>query len=267
VAAGNKDKRVVKFFVKPNTNNKSDVYQAERQVLNSVTCSCIEVEAQYEFNTNKSKLLTSANKSDGEITHDNKIMSLASVSATAANKPSTIRPVHVCKVCIDRIWETIVKTTCADVYLETDHLLKGRFLVNAVMLAKKSLVTHNTIVDSGATCHMFPSMDVFKNYVPRSGGHVTLGDDTTKLNVSGGGNTHLKCVDNAIHVPGLGVGLISISVLDAVGYSTVIVGGKLSVLDREGYVAFTATKTQSLYYLDDEYADIFYGGREGSYPR
>ena len=50
--------------------------------------------------------------------------------------------------------------------------------------------------------------------------------------------------------------------LDAVGYTTNIVGGTLTVYDEVGNVAFTGTKRQSLYYLDDEYADILYGGRQ-----
>ena len=85
-------------------------------------------------------------------------------------------------------------------------------------------------------------------------GSVALGDNTKTVKIFGTGNTRLNHIDNALYVPD-----ICQSILDLGGYITTIKDGRLVCRDKFNSVVLTATLTNNLYYLDEQYMQILLG--------
>lgn len=112
------------------------------------------------------------------------------------------------------------------------------------------------IIDSGATRHMLPERGMLTSVREVASGKVVLGNKNYTLNIEGVGDTRLACLQKALLVNGLSLGLISTGQLDLAGYSTTFGQGKGTVIHRSsGEVALTATQRGKLYYVDHEYVD------------
>ena len=109
------------------------------------------------------------------------------------------------------------------------------------------------ILDSGASSHMTPIRDVILALAPWAGS-VSLGDMNVKLPVRGRGLTRLADLSPFLFVPKLTLSLISLSVLDRLGYHTTISGGRL-VVTHHSHLVLTGTRSRAtgLYHLDTNY--------------
>jgi len=115
-------------------------------------------------------------------------------------------------------------------------------------------LTLKVIIDSGATNHMFPDIDVFYEWEefdePR---YVYFGDGRRVL-ITGIGHTCL--VKNALYIPELANGIISISKLDIYGYDIRIRDGKLRVLNQSEEVVMHGSLENDLYELGRLYKQM-----------
>ncbi len=85
------------------------------------------------------------------------------------------------------------------------------------------------IIDFGASSHIMPLISLLVNFYPMSG-TVTLGDKSLQLPITGSGTTRLTQLGQALLVPKLSFGLISISVLNQLGCVTFIANRSLHQL-------------------------------------
>lgn len=130
-------------------------------------------------------------------------------------------------------------------------------LLSVTMLANeiKREINLRVAMDSGATGHMFPCKELFLT-LRSTRGNVSLGDKTKQIEIIGVGNTRLNCIDNALYVPQLRFGIISIPQLDLGGCKTNIENGIMEVRNKYGSVILTGTLVDNLYFLDDKYLQV-----------
>jgi len=82
------------------------------------------------------------------------------------------------------------------------------------------------ILDSGCTSHMLPFRRCFIEYMPEENdSSVNLAGGGHQLSIRGRGSTCL--VSEALHVPDLGEGLLSVSKFDKEGYSILFHNGRI----------------------------------------
>ena len=115
------------------------------------------------------------------------------------------------------------------------------------------------IIDSGASSHMLPCRDLFRDVSCTVQGQVSLGKSDYKLRIAGQGTTAIGSLEAVLWVPGLSFGLISVTRFDAKGYRTVMENGKVVVNSKVGEVVLTGTLKNSLYYLDELYIKKMWG--------
>jgi len=88
----------------------------------------------------------------------------------------------------------------------------------------------NIIIDSGATSHMLNSIDVFQKSFfsyDNNNSKVSLGNNNYKLDITGHGPTALLV--DALYVPNLSVGLLSISKLSDTNHVTLFKANKVYI--------------------------------------
>ncbi len=102
-----------------------------------------------------------------------------------------------------------------------------------------------------------PLISLLVNFSPMSG-TVTLGDRSLQLPITGSGSTRLTQLGQALLVPKLSFGLISISVLDQLGCVTFIANKTLTI-HLNGQIVLRGSLRNGLYHLDSQYSDILFG--------
>ncbi len=119
------------------------------------------------------------------------------------------------------------------------------------------------IVDSGATCHICNSKELFEDFnCVQQPQQVTLGDDR-KLEVVGtgvvklklklpGGETKTGRLSDVLYVPELAYNLLSVPKVTEVGKEVMFDEMQGQILNEEGELIAVAFKTGSLYYLNCE---------------
>jgi hypothetical protein len=124
------------------------------------------------------------------------------------------------------------------------------------------------IIDSGATNHMFPVREMF--YILREHGNsrkrVVFGGGTT-AQIVGEGDTCL--VKDALYIPKLTTGVISVSRLDIAGYKTVAYDGIIEVInvDTDEQVMVGDMTMDGLYELTDIYKRMLCDPDCRNYPK
>ncbi|KAH9767149.1 hypothetical protein KPL71_011170 [Citrus sinensis] len=128
----------------------------------------------------------------------------------------------------------------ADVCVATEEVQKGKW-----------------ILDSGCTFHMSPCQNFFSEYHKIDGGKVMMGNNAV-CKVIGIGNISLKLHNGTIrevkqvrHVPDLKRNLISLGMLDQVGYSVRLEHGKIEILNGVTLV-MKGSRKNGVYVLDGE---------------
>ena len=123
--------------------------------------------------------------------------------------------------------------------------------------------TRNWIVDSGATCHICNSKELFEDFHPLSRPQkVTLGDGHT-LEVIGTGVMEVKLkllgeeskvgrLNEVFYVPTLAYNLLSVAKVTEAGKVITFGGMQGEVIDGQGEVVAVTSKVGSLYYLNSE---------------
>ena len=122
---------------------------------------------------------------------------------------------------------------------------------------------HDWIVDSGATCHICNSKELFEDFHPLSEPQkVALGDGHTleavgtgavevKLELPGGGS-RIGRLNEVLYVPTLAYNLLSVSKAIEAGKTVTFGKTQGEVIDGEGEVVAVASKAGNLYYLKCE---------------
>jgi hypothetical protein len=183
------------------------------------------------------------------------------------------------------MWEAEEEKLQLDVELRdwncADRLYGGRLQSTALQMRlgrpREELIAQvmdvqdlRVIIDSGASGHMFPTRDVFyllKEYAPNVDKMVMFGGGS-QAPIIGIGDTCL--VKDALYVPGLTTGVISVSKLDRSGYITVIGGGTLEVETfREGNTVIVGEleDESNLYELTDMYKRMLLSWDCRVYPK
>ena len=171
---------------------------------------------------------------------------------------------HVLKNCFERI-KAEDKTKQGGSGSETAKGKKPKAnrvgLLTCHVLGAKA--THEWIVDSGATCHICNSKELFTEFRPLSVSQkVTLGDGRT-LEAIGTGAVEVKLkqsdgeyrvgrLGEVLHVPTLAYNLLSVAKSTEAGNVINFSETKGEVVNGQGEVVATASKAGSLYYLDCE---------------
>ena len=119
------------------------------------------------------------------------------------------------------------------------------------------------IVDSGATCHICNSKELYEDFHPlQKPQQVTLGDDHTlaaigtgvvavKLKLPGG-KTKIGRLSDVLYVPELAYNLLSVPKVTEVGKEVTFDELQGHITDDQGEVVAVASNTGSLYYLNCE---------------
>ena len=122
---------------------------------------------------------------------------------------------------------------------------------------------HDWIVDSGATCHICSSKELFQEFQTLSQPtKITLGDSRTveatgrgavevKLNLPGG-KSNTGRLSEVLYVPSLAYNLLSVPKATEAGKTVMFGETRGEIVDEEGEVVAIAMKTGSLYYLNCE---------------
>jgi hypothetical protein len=140
---------------------------------------------------------------------------------------------------IDNNYDGINKNNFNEINCECINL--NRDLINY-----DGIVTNvGYIIDSGATSHMSPYINEFKNFRPEIS-QVKLGNNKIILS-KGRGETDL--LKNVMYIPDLKHGLISISKLDQDGFLTIFKDGKVEITDEYGQLAIHGDLKNGLYHL------------------
>jgi hypothetical protein len=108
------------------------------------------------------------------------------------------------------------------------------------------------IIDSGATSHMSPYLELFhKDSLRPYRESVSLPDFKTSLDVEGKGQC--GALQEVFYVPTLGEGIVSVPTLEVRGCTVVFKNKKAIVYDRDDQIFLTGSYEGGLYYLDEEY--------------
>ena len=112
------------------------------------------------------------------------------------------------------------------------------------------------IFDSGCTEHFVPLSTILTSYTSLVGNNlrVLLGDQSKVLDIVGKGYANI--LGEAYHVPSLTYGLLSVSVFDKLGWSTILADGKVDVLDTLGHIVLADTLRKNLYFLDRTFREL-----------
>ena len=170
---------------------------------------------------------------------------------------------HMQKNCTERIKAESKSKTGA---LSEAERVKKKFskvgLVTSHVLGVRK-PAENWIVDSGATCHICNSKELFDNLRPLSKPQkVTLGDDRT-LEAIGTGAVEVELklpgeeskvgrLSNVLYVPTLAYNLLSVAKVTEAGKTIKFGERRGEVIDNQGEIVAVASKAGGLYYLDCE---------------
>ena len=129
--------------------------------------------------------------------------------------------------------------------------------VNANLVSVSSgnnVLLESWVLDSACSYHMTPKKDWFDTYKPYNGGMVQMGNDATCL-VIGIGSMKIKMFDGVVrvlsivrNVPDLRKILISLGVLDDLGYSYSSKGGIIKIT-KGALMVMKGQKVSTLYRL------------------
>jgi hypothetical protein len=136
---------------------------------------------------------------------------------------------------------------CEESYF-TDDL---RQKLNIKIIESSSCKGLEVILDTGATAHMFPCSIVFQTYVDisKEDRYVSLGDNNLRVPIIGKGRVEL--LGEALHVPNLKFGLISISRFDKNEYSVIIKNQRLYMYNLQEELYLEGYLRNNLYYLKE----------------
>ena len=123
--------------------------------------------------------------------------------------------------------------------------------------------THNWVVDSGATCHICNSKELFEELYPLSRPQkVTLGDDHILEAIGTGavevklklfcGESKIGRLSDVLYVPTLAYNLLSVAKATEGGKTITFGKTRGEVIDDQGEVVAVVIKVGSLYYLNCE---------------
>ncbi|KAJ3833074.1 hypothetical protein F5878DRAFT_665978 [Lentinula raphanica] len=120
-----------------------------------------------------------------------------------------------------------------------------------------------TFADSGATAHFFYDRAVFRNYVPKTG---TVGNSSKKgvsFEIVGQGDVDVRVIHknvvhtltfrNALHAPTIASNLVSISVLDSLGWTMSVGKGHMIFNNPAGKEVFTGRLVDGLYLMEGSF--------------
>ena len=115
------------------------------------------------------------------------------------------------------------------------------------------------ILDSGATSHMTPHRNLTGTLTPVKGS-VSLGDLSVRLMIHSRGLTQIPELGSFLYVPQLSLTLISLPVLDRLGYHTTI-WNKRIIVSHNAATVLTGTLNinDGLYHLDNRYVNLLCG--------
>ena len=120
--------------------------------------------------------------------------------------------------------------------------------------SSNNVLLESWVLDSACSYHMTPKKDWFDTYKPYNGGMVQMGNDAT-CPVIGIGTVKIKMFDGVVrvlsnvrHVPDLRKNLISLGVLDDLGYSYSSKGGIMKIT-KSALMVMKGQKISTLYRL------------------
>jgi hypothetical protein len=139
--------------------------------------------------------------------------------------------------------------SCEESYFTDDLKEKLNIIINE----SSSCEGLEVILDTGATAHMFPCSSVFQTYVDisKEKRYVSLGDNNLQVPIIGKGRVEL--LGEALHVPQLKFGLISISCFDKNEYTVIIQNQKLYMYNLREELYLEGFLRHNLYYLKETY--------------
>ncbi|MBL4704061.1 MAG: DDE-type integrase/transposase/recombinase [Flavobacteriales bacterium] len=112
--------------------------------------------------------------------------------------------------------------------------------------------TMRIIIDSGASCHMFPHDSILKDVVALNG-TVRLGDGMKVIPIMGIGQTNIDCIQDVRLVPDVNFGVISIGIFDTMGFLTVFENGVCTIKDRQNQTVLVGHLENNLYFVTKDY--------------
>ena len=111
--------------------------------------------------------------------------------------------------------------------------------------------SYEVIIDSGANAHIFPYLEVFINFRATPDGRVKLADKSMSLESPGRGDTSI--LPDALYVPKLSCGIISVTRLLKKGFRVEFFGNKCHVYDKDMIILSGTEGRGELFYLDEVY--------------
>ncbi|KAH9649116.1 hypothetical protein KPL70_025868 [Citrus sinensis] len=126
-----------------------------------------------------------------------------------------------------------------------------------VCIATDSKYRGKWVLDSGCTFHMSPYKSYFTDYYEYNGGRVMMGNNVV-CKIMGIGNINLKLHDGTIrelkqvrYVPELKRNLISLGMLDQMGYSVRIESGELMIV-KDSQTVMKGSRKNGVFILDED---------------
>ena len=124
-----------------------------------------------------------------------------------------------------------------------------------VLIAADKKFSSEWILDSGCSFHICPQKDFFITFEKVNGGRVLLGNNLA-CKVAGIGSISIKMYDGKVinleqvrYVPELKTNLISLGMIDQLGYSIKVEKGELQII-RNGTVIMKGSRRNWLYVLN-----------------
>ncbi|KAJ3835369.1 hypothetical protein F5878DRAFT_692914 [Lentinula raphanica] len=125
-----------------------------------------------------------------------------------------------------------------------------------------------TFADSGATAHFFADRSMFRNYVEKKGlvgnsskkgvSFEILSQGDVDVRVTHQDKVHTLTFHNALHAPSITSSLISLSILDGLGWTMSIGQGQIIFREPGGCDVFSGRLVDGLYLVEDSF--------KGKYP-
>ena len=129
-----------------------------------------------------------------------------------------------------------IKEKTGDVAVASEGQESNRYDSVGVLIVSDGVSRGNWVLGFGCSFHMCPNKNFFKNYEAYDGGIIVMGNDAS-FKVIGRGTIKLKMFDGTIrelanvrHFPDLKRNLISLGMLDKMGFVIKLESGTLKVL-------------------------------------
>ena len=115
------------------------------------------------------------------------------------------------------------------------------------MIAENNMCESKMIIDSGASSHMINDVSLFKTIDFNIKNKIRLGGEYYLWSEGKGDTEYLR---NALYVPKLKFGLISVSKLDEDGLKSIFGNNRVEIKNKNNETILSGFQNKGLYYLD-----------------